>query len=125
MTTTVIKRGPLFDGRAAHAVRDYTSAAAREVGETAEDLVRAAAKVFRHPTGYYESQITVNRASANAYLVTDNDVVYGPWLEGVGSRNRTTRFKGYHFWRLAAQQADRRAVPVAERVLLPYLARMR
>src|SRR3546814_9997690 len=21
---------------------------------------------------------------------------YGPWLEGVGSRNNTTRFKGYH-----------------------------
>jgi len=32
-------------------------------------------------------------------LITDNGVVYGPWLEGESSRNAATRFKGYHAFR--------------------------
>lgn len=34
-------------------------------------------------------------------LVSWNKLIYGPWLEGVGSRNTTTRFKGYFIFRQA------------------------
>ena len=38
---------------------------------------------------------------ANRYqgVVVDSNVVYGPWLEGVSSRNQATRFKGYAIFR--------------------------
>ena len=35
--------------------------------------------------------------------IDDGNVVYGPWLEGTGSRNQTTRFKGYASFRRTAQ----------------------
>lgn len=69
---------------------------------------------LRHPTGYYESRIRVSRAIADTDLVHDSNVVYGPWLEGVGSRNRTTRFKGYHVFRIVAGGMQQRAVDVAD-----------
>lgn len=71
---------------------------------------------FRHPTGFYESNVRVNSAGNE---VTDGGYggpVYGPWLEGVGSRNNTTRFKGYHAFRLAAQALDRRIVSIGDRL---------
>jgi hypothetical protein len=43
--------------------------------------------------------------------------VYGPWLEGVGSRNNTTRFKGYHAFRNAAQALQQRFEGMGERLL--------
>jgi hypothetical protein len=122
--STVTAHGPIFDGRAAAAVKAYTAAATEDVGQESEDLVRAATSVFKNPTGAYASRITHNRASATQVLVTDSNSVYGPWLEGVGSRNATTRFKGYHFWRKAAQQAQRRANPTAARVLSRFIGRM-
>src|SRR3546814_20243239 len=41
---------------------------------------------------------------------------YGPWLEGVGSRNNTTRFKGYHAFRKAADALDRRIEDMGDRI---------
>jgi hypothetical protein len=56
--------------------------------------------------------------------VTDSGVIYGPWLEGTGSRNRTTRFKGYATFRKAAQELDRRAFRIAAAMLDRYVRRM-
>jgi hypothetical protein len=115
--------GPMFDGRAVAATHAYVHAAVDEVGQASEDLVRAGTSVFKHPTGHYASMITT-RVQGEQALVTDSNAVYGPWLEGVGSRNATTRFKGYHFWRKAGQQAQRQAQPVAQRILSRFIGRM-
>jgi len=32
-------------------------------------------------------------------IIHDSHVIYGPWLEGVSSRNQASRFKGYALWR--------------------------
>lgn len=66
-------------------------------------------QVLRHPTGYYASHIMTSTRS-DGLDVTDSRVIYGPWLEGVGSRNKTTRFKGYFTFRIVAQQLDRDAM---------------
>ena len=65
---------------------------------------------FRHPTGYYESHVRVHSGAAGAEVWDGGQAgpVYGPWLEGVGSRNETTRFKGYHAFRKAAQALELR-----------------
>lgn len=93
----------------------------REIGKSRE-LVADAAYVRvigllhdfeRHPHGYDASRIRVNRALAERDVVQDTNAVYGPWLEGVGSRNRTSRFKGYHVFRIVASGMQQRAVDIA------------
>lgn len=116
----VHSHGPVFDGRASAAVRAFERAAEQEIAETGVNLVRSElSRVLRHPTGYYSS-----RVSADGNQVNDGGVIYGPWLEGVGSRNKTTRFKGYFTFRRVGQRLDRQAKHIAGRVLPKYLRRM-
>jgi len=53
---------------------------------------------FRRPRPYYWTRV-IDKPRADYHVVTDQGVVYGAWLEGIGSRNRTTRFKGYRHFR--------------------------
>jgi hypothetical protein len=116
--------GPIFDGRAQAAVTAYCHDAEQEVARDGVNMVRRElGHVLKHPTGYYESHIQTERAHGGV-AVTDGDVIYGPWLEGVGSRNRTTRFKGYFTFRKVSQEVERKAGSTAERVLHKYLGRM-
>jgi hypothetical protein len=117
--------GPVFDGRAQAEVIAFAHAAAREVAlEGEDDVHRQLPRVLRHPTGYYQSRIRADQIGVSTWRVHDSRVIYGPWLEGVGSRNRTTRFKGYATFRIIRQRLQAKAPEIAERVLPPYLRRM-
>ena len=48
-------------------------------------------------------------------VIRDGNVIYGPWLEGIGSRNITTRFKGYHSFRLTAQELQQEAPKIVRK----------
>lgn len=110
-------RGPVVEGHTERIMRAYMTDAEQQVAQRGENLVhQRLGHVLKHPTGYYESRIQTERAH-DGFAVNDGGVVYGPWLEGVGSRNRTTRFKGYFTFRLVSQQLDGEAGDVAERVL--------
>lgn len=61
--------------------------------------------VLQNPTGFYRSRIQVDRRSQYRGI-SDGGVVYGGWLEGVDSRNKTTRFKGYRTFRIVTQQLN-------------------
>jgi hypothetical protein len=50
-------------------------------------------------TGHYARSINGRMTGTLNGEVTDSGVVYGPWLEGVSSRNDATRFKGYGIFR--------------------------
>lgn len=95
--------GPFFDSRAevimARGAYRLIEAVAREADRRVEILHKA---FFRNPTPWYWTQVHA-RPRADYWVVTDGGIVYGPWLEGTGSRNETTRFKGYRSFRLAAQ----------------------
>lgn len=113
---SVSTEGPIFDGSAIAAVRSFVDESEPTLSSQGARDVRARLKtVLRNPTGYYESRITHDRDT-----VSDGNVIYGPWLEGVGERNRTTRFKGYATFRLVAQALEQKA----ERVLQPQIRRM-
>jgi hypothetical protein len=62
---------------------------------------------------------SVHPEARNDYHVaTDRAIIYGHWLEGTGTRNRTTRFKGYFMWRRAFQYMERvGALKVAEPIV--------
>lgn len=69
-----------------------------------------------NPTPYYETQI-VNDLRGDDEVVHDRGIVYGPWLEGTGSRNKTTRFKGYASFRRAAATVQARVPATVDRVV--------
>jgi len=108
--------GPLFDGRAGQITRHHADQLRADLAQEAVNRVHARLHdVLRHPTGRYESAIRTER-QVDDLVVTDGGIIYGPWLEGVGSRNYpVTRFRGYHTFREVSQQMDGMAQAMAER----------
>lgn len=80
-----------------------------------DDVTRTLNSVLRRQTPYYRLQIGIR-----SNRVDDNGVIYGPWLEGVGSRNRTTRFKGYFTFRKVTSRIRQKKDYVTERTLRKY-----
>jgi hypothetical protein len=119
----VTAKGPVFDGRAKAALAAFERAAEDAVADYGVTAVRETLHgVLRNPTGHYESTIHSDRSGPNAEVL--DGTIYGPWLEGTGSRNHTTRFKGYATFRRTTQKIQARAAEIAERHLPPYLRRM-
>lgn len=137
--------GPLFDGRAEADLEEGLRAIQDQVARAGADMARQAfAGMIRENHGrFLESITTTDRSrtystvsgrhvyamevvadTAHTSIVTTSIASYGPWLEGTGSRNETTRFKGYHGFRLAGEELDRRAGEIAEGALRPYAERM-
>lgn len=117
-------RGALFDGSAPMLLRRYADDVEREVAEYGLNLVHFhLAANLKHPTGYYQSHVQI-RYEGGDPNISDGGVVYGPWLEGVGSRNSpVTRFKGYRVFRTVGQIVDRDAGRIADRVWDRYVGR--
>lgn len=127
ITVRAHNRGPLFNGQARRATRDFNEAWERETAEEALGLIKDSFHIhFKHPTGYYESHVRIKNDMGGHPVVHDGGLIkYGPWLEGVGSRNATTRFKGYHSFRNAAAVISRRAEHIGTALLhRRYLRRM-
>jgi hypothetical protein len=124
ITVNASRTGPIRDGRFARAARDYSNDVQYAVALHAEELVQARlATVLKHPTGYYQSRIGIERGRGG-YVVTDGGVVYGPWLEGTGSRNApVTRFPGYATFRRTKALVDRDANRIANQLLDRYQSR--
>jgi hypothetical protein len=116
--------GPVFDGTAhklvAAALLEAQSEVAAHGSATLHGFMNA---TFKNPTPYYETQV-VTSSRAGDLVVNDRKIIYGPWLEGIGSRNARTRFKGYANWRRARQETARKLPEIVERVFRPVLARL-
>lgn len=96
--------GPWFDARGDMYIEDVASEIVSELiqqGQSEAQLLMA--QTFQNPTPYYETQVQFYQVSDWEGVVDDRGIIYGPWLEGVGSRNKTTRFKGYWNWRNATR----------------------
>ncbi len=122
----VEKHGPMTDGRAQHALHEYVQDVPKVVAREGARMWTSLLKRFiRNPTPYYWNQIRAMPGGAG-WEVNDGGVIYGPWLEGEGSRNRgRPGFPGYHARRTAAQQLDGRAGAIAYSLLNRiYIRRM-
>lgn len=74
---------------------------------------------IRVNSGHYVSLVNV-RQDPDGYVLNDGRCVYGPWLEGTGSRNSpNTRFPGYFSQRRALEtgqaEIDRLVEPAVSR----------
>ena len=115
--TSIEFKGPFFEaGRRNQVMRKLERDTQDEIDQYAVDLVRTLlGAVLKHPTGYYQSKIRAHRHTTHT-IIDDDRVVYGPWLEGTGSRNYpVTRFKGYHTFRRAGQILPEKAHAIARR----------
>jgi len=109
--------GSLADGRLEKAVDTAVVEAQRRIAVDGVVEVREQlARVLKHPTGYYQRHIAVKR-TGRGDVVHDSGVVYGPWLDGSGGRNKSTRFKGYAHWRRATQALQRKAATVTSQAI--------
>lgn len=119
---TATYHGPLFNGTIDLLLGAMSEDIHRTVADEGEQMVRAELpNVLQNPTGRYQSGIRSEPDGAGTD-VTDGGIIYGPWLEGVGSRNApTTRFRGYATFRRTAQALDRRAEQIAETVAARYV----
>lgn len=105
---SVQTKGAIFDAsRTQAAGKRFTTRMNTVLAEEGVRRVKARLdQVLKRPTGFYKSNITTDRRS-QFRGITDSGVVYGGWLEGVDSRNRTTRFKGYRTFRIVKQSLNR------------------
>lgn len=116
--------GPLFDGTSLRVIAAMMRAIDDAVGAAGVQLVgRELEQNLQNPTGYYQSQITYT-TNTRETVVNDQGVIYGPWLEGTGSRNQTTKFKGYSSFRKAAQQLNAAAELIANTVVGRYVGQL-
>lgn len=119
------KKGPFFNANQVEATFAALSDEIRTelAQETLDFLINALKGDFKHPTGRYISNLAIMDTEA-ATMITDNGVVYGPWLEGVSSRNARSRFKGYAEFRKAAAMAENKAAALADSVAAKYVGRL-
>lgn len=126
MSIDITMTGPWFDGRAERAMQDAADDAREDIAEFAEThVLTLMGMAFRNPTGYYESRVTTSRLSGDTSRVHDQGVVYGAWLEGVGSRNSpVTRFPGYWHWKRTKALVAARGPAIAEQAVRRRLPEM-
>lgn len=124
MSTETTRKGPLFDGTAARAATAYAEEISREVAQAGVNEIRSRlGQVLENPTGTYSGAIVTDTQQTDT-VITDGGVVYGPWLEGVSTRNARSRFKGYATFRKTRLWLAGRAESIAQSKIGPYLSRM-
>lgn len=120
----VSESGPFFDGGTAKAIGAFEDQAEKDVADVAAQMIQEElGHVLKHPTGRYRRSIHTVTHGANT-VVTDGGIVYGPWLEGVGSRNARSRFKGYSTFRRIGQKVAAKSGAIAEATLSHFTGRM-
>jgi hypothetical protein len=121
-------QGPLFKPGATNELIRAGQATLRELVELGEQrldetLRPKPAGVFlsvgeaspgQASTGNYRRNIG-GRVSGLSGAISDGGVVYGPWLEGISSRNQKTRFKGYSSFRKTGQWLEKKARSVIKK----------
>lgn len=108
--------GPTVEGYALPIVDDMLKGAIHEVADYAKfQVMITEEETFQNPTGYYTSKTTLTPLSPYSYSLNDGGVIYGPWLEGIGSRNSpVTRFPGYHIYRKTKNSIAQRSKAIVD-----------
>ena len=87
-------------------------------------LSRDQAQKGKASTGHYRRNIHSMRQGLHG-RIDDGKVIYGAWLEGTGSRNATTRFKGYGSFRKVRQWLENQKLSVLKKHMRKAVLRLR
>lgn len=115
---SVQKQGPLYSGQLTKTLAEAIDAGEEEIATQGANHLRDDLGVppFKAPTGWYRSHITPKRMGSY-WVIQDSGVIYGPWLAGTGSRNATSRFKGYRHWQRAVTYTYKISKGIMERFI--------
>jgi hypothetical protein len=120
--------GPIFDGVADHVVEKVLHETNKDLGEIGRDWIRIEAEGFdrsgRGGTGRASAGVLLTERPGGYRIFGEmnSGQVWWPWLEGSTSRNRTTRFKGYHTFSKTAKRLDQIAADTLEKHLRAHLS---
>lgn len=121
---SIDKRGPIFDGRAEKAFHDAANSVEKEIATIGASMIRSEMdSTFRTQTPFYRLK-NIATPEPPGWAIHDQGVVYGPWLEGTGSRNPTARFKGYSIYRRSVARITAIATNTGKRIIVQYMGRM-
>lgn len=113
-------KGVIFDERGKQAVKRFSEDSTRVMAEAGLQIAK---NLFRQSiqqgTGYFLSHLDADISGTYARL-HDNMIIYGLWLEGTGSRNAITRFKGYFAWQKTSTILNQQG----EQILAPLEAKL-
>lgn len=101
--------GPFFQHGGATLEKAITASVREVVAEGETDVALQLYPGHGLKTGHYRRSIHGDMINSRNGTIHDSKVIYGPWLEGTSSRNRSTRFKGYAMFRNAWQGLQRKA----------------
>jgi hypothetical protein len=142
--------GPIVDGLAQDAVERFARHVEDTLGEIGVPLIRNYLETQYMYLGHHggtprfnpvpahagelQAAIHTEIATEDSLIITDDPVIYGPWIEGVDSRNLIIwphrrnppprRFPGYHAFRRITKSLDAMAVPIAYREMPLYIRMM-
>lgn len=151
VTVRTTTSGPLFRNVTPRAMRQASKDTLQDAVERGEQIVTSllypghglvtghlrrsivgevGASIGTHRAGqdfsgaYFRSHIAdIPRTDFHGVL-HDSGVVYGPWIEGVSSRNDASRFKGYQMFRRATRALNTAMPRLAQRHLARAVRRL-
>jgi hypothetical protein len=87
-------------------------------------VFKTKATAGRHAsTGHYRRSINSQMDGAIG-RITDSRVIYGTWLEGLSSRNNTSRFKGYFQFRITSEYMKKNTNKAYVDILPKYMRKI-
>lgn len=126
----VTMSGPVFDGRGDDLIDRMCTDIQTTVGDQAFVEFETNLELnIKHSGPIYQSFVQVSDLDG-ARVVNDgygqtNDLQYGLWLEGIGSRNfPVTSFRGYHALRDAFESTEAQVEELAEPIIEEYVDRI-
>jgi uncharacterized protein YodC (DUF2158 family) len=128
-TSRVTLKGPLFDGAASAAAKDFTDSIAHEIAEIGRDWIKLdTQRMTKSGSDTGQAAEGVKLSGGNGAWVISGGISKGkyawPWLEGESKRNQSTGFKGYHTFRRTRLRLRKQAGPFAQQRLEQYLGGM-
>ncbi len=125
----IVLTGPLFDGQAEAAAKDFTDSLAGEIAAIGRDWIKLDTdRMTKSGSDTGAAASGVEMAGGNGAYVVSGGIRKGkyawPWLEGTSRRNASTGFKGYGSFRRTTLRMRKQVTPFAQQRLEEYLARM-
>ncbi len=120
------ERGVFLEGRDGPIIRGFFEDAKQLVAKAGEDQIRErVGRRAKHPSGSFAGAVHTKDFKKGRTIQADYpQILYGPWLEGVSTRNASTRFKGYRMFRLTRTWLRRNYMTLIQDLLTEAVAKL-
>lgn len=122
--------GPIPDGAAGVVLREWQNATGDLLASIGSDRIKYRADLMdksgRGGTGRAAAHVSTSNWTGGWVITgrSEEGETWWPWLEGTSKRNFTTRFKGYHTFRVVKNQLQRMAGKIGRAVLDDFIGRL-